>query len=166
MSMPISEPESVAAPSFEDKTPEHVCCVLNPWYAINTIISGIKATSCGSDDTLSIAYKIHSEVMESYPEMIRKTAENLKIFLKDDGSFSYFADRSSHYSQMMPVAIPNTNEGDVNATMICGVAIPGHIFKYLGVSSIPIFTESDRMRLVNILQRKYDNYKEGKRFEG
>ena len=55
---------------------------------------------------------------------------------------------------MMPVAIPNTNEGDVNASMICSVAIPNHIFNYLGIESVPIYTESDRMRFVNILERK------------
>ena len=66
---------------------------------------------------------------------------------------------------MMPVAIPNSNEGDVNATMICISAIPNHIFGYLEIDSVPIYTESDRMRLVNILQRKYNSYKEGENRE-
>ena len=54
----------------------------------------------------------------------------------------------------MPVAIPYTNEGDMNATMICNIAIPNHIFAYLGLESVPIYTESDRMRYVNILEKR------------
>ena len=110
---------------------------------------------------LSTLEQIQREVLNSYPEMIRKTAENLKLFLKEDGSFSYFHNRSSHYSQMMPVAIPNTDEGDMNASMICNVSIPNHIFHYLDLDSVPIYAESDRMRFVNILTEKYNDYKKG-----
>ena len=85
--------------------------------------------------------------------MVRKTTEKLKIFLKDDGSFSYNETHSCHYSQMMPVAIPDTNEGDFNATSICTVSVPMHIFQYLGVKSIPLYTEADRMLLVSLLEQ-------------
>ena len=144
-----------------DQEPEHVCCVLNPWYALNTIVSSIRRTYGEDGNMLGTLEQIQREVLKSYPEMIRKTTENLKLFLKEDGSFSYFHKRSSHYSQMMPVALPNTNEGDMNASMICTVAIPSHIFNYLGICSVPIYTESDRMRLVNILIKRNKALKEG-----
>ena len=144
-----------------NEKPEHICCILNPWYAINVIVDGVKTNSAYNDkeEMLKILKEIRYEVLRSYPEMIRKTAENLRIFVKPDGSFSYFSNRSSHYSQMMRVAIPNTDEGDMNASMICNVSIPTHIFSYLDLDTVPIYTESDRMRCVNILQENYNKLK-------
>ena len=144
-----------------DKAPEHICCILNPWYALNIIISAVKSNPAYEDkeQMLKILDEMHNEIMKNLPKMIRHTTKNLKTFQKEDGSFSYLPNRSSHYSQMMPVAIPNTNEGDLNASMICTVSVPTHIFNYLGFNSIPIYTESDRMRMVNILQSKYEKMK-------
>ncbi len=141
--------------------PAHVCCVLNPWYALNSIVSAIEEYEDSEyrNKMLLTLADMHKEITRHYPEMVRKTTENLKIFLKEDGSFSYLPEKSSHYSQMMPVAIPNSCEGDVNASMICSSAIPNHIFNYLGLTSVPIYTEADRMRLVNILQRNYEKAK-------
>lgn len=140
--------------------PDHICCILNPWYALNTIISIIKNSTAYSTEKISeILENMNTEILKNYPEMIRITAEKLKIFLKEDGSFSYNETHSCHYSQMMPVAIPNTNEGDFNATSICTVSIPTHIFDYLGIRSIPLYTEADRMRLVSLLEKNKRNAK-------
>ncbi len=148
---------SIACVTLE-KQPEHVCCVLNPWYALNSIVDAIKesAESEGKTHLTDTLEQMRSEVIKNYPEMILKTAENLKLFKRDDGSFSYFTNRTSHYSQMMPVSIHNATEGDLNASLICASAIPNHIFAYLGLTSVPMYAEADRMRLVNILQTNYE----------
>ena len=146
---PIKSIKAVIKCMALDQKPIHVCDILNTWYALNTIVSSVKES--GKD--IKILNEMRREIIEHYPEMVRKTTENLKIFLKPDGSFSYFPDRSADRSQDMPVALPHTNEGDMNATMICNVAIPSHIFGYLGLTSVPIYTESDRMRYINVLEK-------------
>lgn len=147
-----------------DKKPDHICCILNPWYALNIIVDAVKNNPAyeNKEEMLRLLDEMHSEVLKCLPTMIRKTAENLRIFVKEDGSFSYMPGRSSHYSQMMPVAIPYTDEGDMNASMICNVSIPTHIFNYLGFDSVPIYTESDRMRLVNALEANYKKHRKEK----
>jgi len=149
---PIASVKTVIQCITLDERPEHVCCVLNTWYALNTLIGGVRQSSSYGSSVSDTMEAIRREVIGSYPEMVRRTAENLMLFRKPDGSFSYFQGRSSHYSQMMPVAIPNTDEGDMNASMICNINIPNHIFNYLDCGGIPIYTEADRMRFVSILE--------------
>ena len=152
---PIKSLETVIKCVALDEKPLHICCILNPWYALNTIIGSVRdfAVQNGDEESLATLKTMRQNVLKDFPLMVRKTAEKLKLFVKADGSFSYFADRSADRSQNLPVAIPYTNEGDMNATMICSVAIPNHIFSYLGLETFPLFTESDRMRYVNILER-------------
>ena len=49
---------------------------------------------------------------------MKKTEAKLRKYLKADGSFSYFVDRTSPTSQGVPVSVENVNEGDVNSTIL------------------------------------------------
>ena len=131
-----------------DEQVTNVCDVLNPWYALNVMIGNVKDFG-GFDDTVS---ECRRYVFLHAPEMIRKTKERLLGFKKPDGSFSYQPEFSAHISQGMPVAVYESREGDVNATMIATRAVVTHIFDLLGVRRIPLFGEADRMRFINTVE--------------
>ena len=148
---PLAAARSAFAIIASEEPINHVCDLYNTWFTISNIISNINAYS----DDKALAKQIVSEVrVDAIPAVIA-TAEKMKGHLKDDGSFSYFANRSSATSQNMPVAIPNTNEGDVNATNIFTYGILGYLFSALDFgSAIDVYTECDRERFISLIEEK------------
>ncbi len=134
--------------------PITVCYVLNPWYAIVNVMNNIKnyGAAEGKEALEEQFAELRAEMLLSYPELIRVTTEKSVMFLKTDGSFSYLQKSSGPTSQGLPVAVMDTNEGDVNATTIFIIGITHHIFEILEQELIPIYTESDRLRWVSILE--------------
>lgn len=126
-----------------DEEPEHVCDVLNPWYAVTVVLENIETYS--AEDGTAAADAIRAEIINDAPNLIEVTLNKVSLFVKEDGSFSYYKTQSAPNSQGLPTAVPKTNEGDVNATMICLQSIPGHIFTSLGISRIPHCYEADRV---------------------
>lgn len=134
--------------------PTTVCFVLNPWYAMISIMDNIEKCYPESEkgtvrDEIT---KLRREMLERAPELIRATRDKMAIFKKTDGSFSYMPHMSGPNSQLLPVAIYGTNEGDVNASYIISVATVAHIFTVLGCEFIPIFTRADRERMLSIME--------------
>ena len=86
-----------------------------------------------------------------YASAIRKTAAKLALFRKDDGSFSYKKNHSSATSQGAPVAVPNTNEGDVNATVIGTNNFTLELFQVLPVSRVPFCLTKERYVFYKLL---------------
>ena len=96
--------------------------VYNPWSAVGGIIANI--SSHGRSVTIDgkvlsakeRADRLLSYVRKSAVRAVYATKDKLAVFKKADGSFSYTTKYSSQRSQRMPVAVPNSEEGDVNAT--------------------------------------------------
>ncbi len=134
--------------------PITVCYVLNPWYAIVNVMNNVKnyGAAEGKEALEEQFAELRAEMLLSYPELIRVTTQKSVMFLKTDGSFSYLQKSSGPTSQGLPVAVMDTNEGDVNATTIFIIGITHHIFEILEQELIPIYTESDRLRWVSILE--------------
>ena len=139
-----------------DTDPEHVCCVLNPWYAITILFENAESFASGEikEELLSEISEMKKYIAENAPALIGTTTKKLAKFRKSDGSFSYYQDQSAYASQGMPTAVPGTNEGDVNATTICILSIPGHIFQQLGINRVPICTAADRIVFLNTLEEQ------------
>ena len=146
---PIPALESSIAVVEGEEAVYSVCYVMNPLCTINGLFSNIKKFS----DESAIG-KYRARIFAEAPEIIRKTKERILTFKKPDGSFSFCPEYSSHTSQGHPVAIEKTYEGDVNATMIATSPVIGHLCEILGVPKMPLFTMSDRMRLLNIMEEK------------
>jgi len=127
--------------AMSDAEPEHVCDVLNPLYALTILFENISLHS-GADAEEKTA-EFRSALLSGAVRLITVTEDKLKLFRKDDGSFSYYPDNSAESSMGMPTAVSGTNEGDVNATMICVTSIPGHISTLLGFSRPQIFFTAD-----------------------
>ena len=137
-------------------TPTTVCFVLNPWYALISIIDNVE--KCYPAEEREAATKeisrLRHEMLMRAPELIRATAKKMAMFKKADGSFSYMPHMTGPNSQGLPVAIYGTNEGDVNGCYIISVATVSHIFTVLGFKLIPIYTRADRERMLSIMQEK------------
>ena len=138
---------------FTKTDPAHVCSLLNPWYAINILIENAESYSDGKDD--AAIEEARATILAAAPELIDATARKLALFKKaDDGSFSYYPDHTSTTSQGMVVALDGTNEGDVNASSICILGVPGHIFEILGITRTPVCTPADRIRFLDKLENQ------------
>ena len=131
-----------------DYTPGHVCNVYNGWLAVSQILSNIRTYGDPSE-----ADAVRAELRLIAPEAIVITQEKLSLFQKEDKSFSYFKNTSSSGSQGAPVAIPDTNEGDVNATVICTYGTVDFLFHALGWRDymVSLYTDSDRREFKEII---------------
>ena len=132
LGMPFPNPLPAAKSAFavitDPKPIGHVCDLYNTWFIVDFICYNLK--KYGGDETL--AKKIISDVRLAAIPAVLATADKMRAgFRKPDGSFSYFPDRSSSGSQNAPVALPNTNEGDVNATVIFTYGILNFMFSAL-----------------------------------
>lgn len=160
---PIPDPlasmrAAISVITRDDLIPQHVCSVLNPWYAVSMILENVRCYQGDKAEKISESVlAVKREMINNYPAMIRATKNNISKFLKPDGSFSYYIGHTSFCSQGMPVAHEANDEGDLNATNICNFGIIGHIFSVLGVRPVPIFTEADRMEYIRVLEKnKYE----------
>ena len=161
---PIPNPELGIASAIkiieEDSNVATVCDVLNPWYALSVLTSNIKNYhNADESESGKKAKDAMQYIFAHSPEMISATKNLIMQFKKPDGSFSYCKTHSSMYSQKHIVAVADTNEGDVNATIIGSAAVVGHIFHLLGADRIPAFTTADKMRLLNILEKRNEETK-------
>ena len=113
---PIPNPEKVAMFAMDCITlptrVETVCWQYNAWYSVRNVIENLRKFG---DDRL--ADEIVAEMLRRAPAGIRASAEKVKTFTCDDGSYSYTPEFSSCTSQAQRVSL-GLKEGDVNATLI------------------------------------------------
>lgn len=135
-----------------DEVIDSVTSIYNTWFTINRI-RGI-TNSYGTETEKAEIGAMLDELLATASEKLAATKEKILVFKKSDGSFSYKPDSSAPNSQGCPVAIPGTNEGDVNATVICSSDILVYVYGALGVSnySVSIYTYNDWRRYENILE--------------
>ena len=127
----------------DDEAPT-VCFPYNTWFSVNNIFDNL--TKYNPQNAEKIIEEIRQELRKNISTEAYATYEKVLQFAKIDGSFSYLIGQTSNTSEGMPVALPHTNEGDVNATFICTCGTANGMFRALGYTYIPIFTESDMMR--------------------
>ncbi len=160
LELPFPNPLAAAKSAFKvitDPQPiHHVCDLYNTWFIVDIINDNLKKYS-GNEE---LAKKIVADVRVAALPAVRATAEKMKGNRKPDGSFSYFPNRCSFTSQNAPVAKPETNEGDVNATVIFTYGILGFMFGALDFGRpIQICDGNDRERFKAIIADKVKNNK-------
>ncbi len=133
---------------YTDEDPLTMCYQYNAWFSIENIIKNLE--SCAKDVEWGKAKvkEIRAELLADAPASIRKTAEKLKKFRKDNGSFSYFQTGSCCTSNDMWVAIKDTNEGDVNASVIGGIDVSDRMYFVLGLERPKILGRADYCRFI------------------
>ena len=113
-----------------DAKASHVCSVYNPWEAVANILESLEKTL----NTEEVG-ALRAQFREEAEELIKTTLEKLSVFKKPDGAFSYYIKYSAANSQGSPVALDKSEEGDVNATMICTNSIIRAMFSVFGVTA-------------------------------
>ncbi len=135
-----------------DQDIEHVCNLYNTWFTISNL--KLNVTKHGDK---AVATKFVNDLRLVAAKGIHKSYEKISDHRKEDGSFSYFQDHSSQTSQGMPVAVADTNEGDVNATSIATYGLVGYIFSALDFGDHrnhpDIYTDSDRRTFLSIVSQ-------------
>lgn len=99
-----------------DTPTDTVCWQFNCWYSIRNILSNLR--TFGGEAGNKEADEIVKKVIKMAPAGVKANIWKVKRFMKPDGSCSYTPNISSCTSQGAFVSIPQTNEGDVNATVI------------------------------------------------
>ena len=137
---------------LDSSAADTVCHVLNPWYAVGALVWNASAFSSSTEER-EVILSLRRYVGENAPAMIRATAGKLSRFRVGDGSFIYKPDRAG-ISQGMRVAPNGVFDGDVNATIIGGRAVMMHVYDAIGSELPPLYSGSDAMRFLNIIEEK------------
>lgn len=135
--------ESIITVLMSDDPVETILYTFNVWGSLNQTM--INLTSHANNKALVAAAR--AKLIELAPVAVRSTADIQLMFQKSDGSFGYFKDKTTNVSQNMPVAVANSNEGDVNCTTLTIGGILSSMVKTLGVSGFPAnYTRVDGIR--------------------
>ncbi len=128
--------------------------IYNTWFSIKNITANLRACSETKQEGEARAAAIVQSLRERAPYGITRSMEKIIDFRKDDFSFSYTKNYSSSTSQGVPAAVPNSVEGDVNATVISITGLTGNIYEALDLQGyrVQLFTELDRQRYVQLLE--------------
>ena len=135
-----------------EEDPGAVVDIYNVWYALSGIKGNIE--NYGGDEAKAHLATFLEELLAKAPTLIEATRDKLVIFLKPDGSFSYTQKYSSSVSQSAPVALPQSEEGDVNATTICAGGTITTMFSALGIGDLrpQLYTSVDYKRFIRIIE--------------
>ena len=134
-----------------EETCQSVCWQYNSWFSIYNIYNSMR--KLGDEKGI----KEIQRILFSRSRMtLLATAEKVSTFKKVDGSFSYKPHRTSPTSQGAPVALPETNEGDMNATVICTGGILENVYRAFGMShyEVPLFGKREFDRFVEKITEK------------
>ena len=114
-----------------------ITCVYNPPFTMLNLFKTME--DVGDKENYELSKKM---IRERSPEILRKTADKVKIYAEPDGSFSYCVGHPSYTSQGMHVCIPGLPESDVNSNALARGSRTMTL-KALDIPSMPIFDEKD-----------------------
>ena len=117
--------------------------IFNPWAALTRVQSSLRSVEIPS--ATDTANRIRDYVRENAVDCIKQSAVKLAEFKKPDGSYSYLKMSSSQTSQGLPIAVPGSYEGDVNAALLGSDDLVSCIYSALGYSDyfVPFYTYTD-----------------------
>ncbi|MBO5316765.1 MAG: polysaccharide deacetylase family protein [Clostridia bacterium] len=137
---------------LSEDDPYAVTDIYNVWYALSMIKTNIEMNGGTEGKTHFEAFQ--AELLNNAVTLIDATKQKLSIFLKPDGSFSYHPQYSSSVSQSAPTAVPQSEEGDVNATTICCTGTLSTMFNTFGLSNYmpAVYTNVDWLKFVDTIE--------------
>ncbi len=162
---PMPNAEKICAAAFEAISAEepvvNVVDIWNPWVAVNSILFNIKNFGEGPAKADEIRERLYPDIADA----IIASRDKVSLFKHDDGSFSYGTSAGHQYSsatsQGAPAAVPNSKEGDVNATTIATNNFTYQIFDLLGTSRIPFALTKERFIFLNEIENLPEVVKKG-----
>ena len=154
---PLPRPIEAATAAIDaivsDEKMNCVCDLYNTWYSVRSILEN--ARKYAGEDADRISEEILHTIWRIAPEGILNTKKKIAEFKKPDGGFSYGPHSSAPHSQGAPVAIPDSPEGDVNATNV-SCSIVGNIYMALDLTdySVPLFDPAMREKYISLLEAR------------
>lgn len=132
--------DSAIACLTSDEIGTTVCHLYNCYFALHNILTSLR--KAGDTQT---ADRVAAKLLAVAPEAIRAAKRKTEVFKKADGAFSYHRDYSAFKSQEAWVAIQNTPESDVNASVLCTSGLINNIYKAFDAESyrVPLFSDED-----------------------
>jgi len=132
--------DSTIALLASDEIGTTVCHLYNCYYALHNILRSLR--KAGDNET---ADRVAMKLLKVAPEAIRAAKFKTQVFRKADGAFSYHRGCSAFKSQQAWVAIQNTPESDVNASVLCTSGLTNNIYQAFDAMEVkvPIFSDED-----------------------
>ncbi len=133
----IPNAEKVAMASMDAITTSErnntVCYQYNAWFSVCNVKANLK--KAGGEENEALIRRIDEEMLRCAPECVMATRRKAEPFRCEDGSYSYYWDKTCPVSQGAPVAFDNCKEGDINATNINGHGTLMYSLDALGLRS-------------------------------
>ena len=128
------------------------CLQYNAWFSLCNILQNLR--EFGGNDGCAKAKDIALDCLKNSSAAITSTKEKALIFKREDGSFSMGPKYSCATSQGMPVAINHSEEGDVNATVICSSGTAEWMLEAFDLKDyiVPIFSENSKEIFLSALK--------------
>ena len=131
--------DSTIALLTSDEIGTTVCHLYNCYFALRNILVSLRKAG-----DIAAADRVAAKLLAVAPEAIRAAKRKTEVFRKPDGAFSYHRACSAYRSQQAWVAIENTPESDVNASVLCTSGLINNIYMAFDATSVkvPLFEES------------------------
>ncbi len=139
--------DSAIEAATSDEEIAFCCQFYNPIVAINSLMLNMYKNG-GKE----VSEELRQVIIERAEEIINKTRARVLKCKKEDGSFSYLLTGSSYTSQAAYVAMPNTNEGDVNAATICSTGMVANACEMFAIPRVPIYCKGDSELFIELLR--------------
>ena len=140
---------------LETITPEstvRIADTFNVWSTFDEIRTNVKKYSQNEDEIAGVE-EFFENLVSNSAMAIRNSTRCLAAFVRDDGSMSWSKLYSASTSQGMPVAVPNSVEGDVNAVALGGVGTVEGIMDMLGFTRIKFYTKGDKILFLSLIEK-------------
>ena len=151
---PIAASDTVIKAIYCDEDVTSVVSAYNSWVALERILENIEDYSDNTTQARDTVSEIRERIRNDAPNLIKLTAEKAAVCLKPDGSSSYTPTASSATSQGMRVAVPGTNEGDTNATMLNTFGTFGHMFSVFGWEYPTMFGKAEYFVFMDTIENQ------------
>ncbi len=150
--MPEAATRSIISCMTSEEIGSTVCHLYNVFNAMDNILVSLR--SSGAAYGLEFAERVQDQLLRNAPEALVYAKYKTEVFAKGDGGFSFMRDKTSWKSQEAIVALQDTAESDVNASVLCTSGLTNAICRCLGCESVkvPLYTYYDYQSLLSAIK--------------
>ena len=132
----------------DEESKHNICELYNQWYCIVELKNN--ARKYHGEEGEEILKLIDEALLENGAYAVANTYSKLKEYKTADGGFAHNVDSGTSKNQGMPTGL-GLDEANVDAVCIGVTGMSRTVFSALGGTRVPIFTASDYMRYLYIL---------------
>lgn len=151
---PDKAAKNIVKSIYTDQVAGSVCQTYNSWFALEDLFKNLNEHTKDPTATEKMISEIRESLRADAPSLIRNSLAKVLTFMKEDGSSSFGPQYSADTSQGMRVAVPKTNEGDVNGTLINNLGVANHMFNVLGYTRPKPYGKADYMVFMDIVENQ------------